>query len=450
MNVAKAIEALKKAIALHKKHMDGSAPTTGAAGEKSQMLMMTQMEDALGFLESDAAKKKPAMKMPAMNSAVGKTVRVNVRHAINNASIRRERRDGRDYLVVPSATMPDGIVMNRIRYPADEIAKAYASLENTPAPLGHPTIEGAFVSAKDPEGLARGWIGAWNRNVRRENGRVFMDKVIDVATANQLDGGKMVLEAIEKGEPIHSSTGLYAMLTATKDDEEADWNASDIAFDHDAILIGEDGAATPAQGVGLLVNAAAAPNGDKIEVINSALEDDIDRDMGWAIESLLRATERKERLGLIERIKMFITDLVQGGPTPDTTKGVALNKDEDTMDKAQFDALSGEVKALSDTLAGLDDKIAAAVGNALKPVTDALAEQAQAAKDKAEAEHAALVNSAVEAGLLEEAVAKETPAIVLNALLEKAKQHAPAFRVNGAFKSSSSKTDLAALAPKGE
>ena len=147
-----------------------------------------------------------------------KTVRVNVRHAIDNSSIRRQRRDGRDYVIVPSATMPDGIVMNRIRYPADAIAKSFASLENTPAPLGHPTIEGAFVSAKDPEGLARGWIGAWNRNVRRENGRVLVDKVIDVATANQLDGGKAVMAAIEKGEPIHSSTGLFAVLTAVQNE----------------------------------------------------------------------------------------------------------------------------------------------------------------------------------------------------------------------------------------
>jgi hypothetical protein len=368
---------------------------------------------------------------------MSRKVRVNVRHAINNASIRRERRDGRDYIIVPSATMPDGIVMNRVRYPADEIAKAFGSLENTPAPLGHPTIEGAFVSAKDPEGLARGWIGAWNRNVRRENGRVFVDKVIDVATANQLDGGKTVLAAIEKGEPIHSSTGLYAMLTAVQNDDEADWEASDIVFDHDAILIGEEGAATPAQGVGLMVNAAASPDGDeKIDVINCTLEDDIDREMGWALESMLRSVERKERLGLLEQAKNYITRLLQGDPTPETTGSAALNSNEEAMDKAQFDELSGKVAALSDAVAGISDTIATAVGNAIKPVTDALEAQANAAKAKAEEEHEALVNKVVEAGLLEEAVAKEASAPVLNALLEKAGDGGStfAYRVNNAFK----------------
>lgn len=379
-----------------------------------------------------------------------KQVRINVRNAIDSTTIRRERRDGRDYIIVPSATMPDGIVMNRIRYPANEIAKAFGSLENTPAPLGHPTIEGAFVSAKDPEGLARGWIGAWNRNARRENGRVWLDKVIDVATAQQLDGGKTVLNAIDKGEPIHSSTGLLALLTAVQNDAEADWEASDIVFDHDAILIGEDGAATPAQGVGLLVNAGKAPDGAKIDVINCSLEDDADREMGWAVESMLRAVERKERQPLLERIKRIITDFVQGGPTLDTIEGTALNAEHDTMDKVQFDELSGKVAGLETALAGIGETIGTAVANAMKPITDSLEAQAKAAADKAEADRLALVNQVVEADILPETEAKDASAAVLNALLEKNKAPATAFRVNGAFKAGDKKLDTAALAPKGE
>ncbi|SNT19710.1 hypothetical protein [Sphingopyxis indica] len=386
---------------------------------------------------------------------MSRTVRVNIRSAVNNAAIRRERRDGRDYIIVPSATLPDNIVMNgsmgRVRYPADEIAKSFASLENTPAPLGHPTIEGAFVSAKDPEGLARGWVGAWNRNVRREGGRVHMDKVIDVATANQLDGGKAILSAIEKGEPIHTSVGLYCMLTDASDDD-AEFDASDIVFDHDAILLGEQGAATPAQGVGMMVNAAKDADGEKIDVINCSLADDIDRDIGWSIESMLRGVERKKQISLIERIKKTITDIVQGDPTPEVQADTALNGGDKTMDKEQFEALSGEVKTLSETVAGLDDKIAAAVGNAVKPLTDALTAQAEAAKAKAEEEHAALVNQVVEAELLTEDVAKEATAPVLNALLEKAKAAAggqlPAHRVNNAFKPKGDKPGF--TAPKGD
>lgn len=55
---------LKKAIALHEKHMNGSAPTTGKEGEKSQMLMMEQMKNALAELEGGDMKsdKKSGMK----------------------------------------------------------------------------------------------------------------------------------------------------------------------------------------------------------------------------------------------------------------------------------------------------------------------------------------------------------------------------------------------------
>jgi hypothetical protein len=366
-----------------------------------------------------------------------KQVRVNVRTLVNSAAIRRERRDGRDVIVVPSATLPDNIVMNgsggRIRYRAEEIEKGYRSLENTLAPLGHPMVNGAFVSASHPLGLARGYIGAHNENVRRENGRVWTDKVIDVAIANQLDGGKSVLEAIDKGDPIHTSVGLLAMLAKTPAaDEEAEYDATDMVFDHDAILLGEDGAATPDQGVGIFVNT----EGDKIDVINCSLTDDIDRDIGWSIESMLRGYERKKQISLIERIKKYITDIVQGDPTPEITEGAALNASEDAMDKAQFDELSGKVAALSDTVAGIPDTISTAVANALKPFTDAQEARDKADKEKAESDRLELVNKVVEAKLLDADVAKDATAPVLNALLEKAKAEQPgtAFRVNGAFK----------------
>ena len=164
-------------------------------------------------------------------------VRVNVTSRVNAKSIRRERRNGRDVIVVPSATLPDNIVMNGIRYPADEIEKGYKSLEGTPAPLGHPNIEGSFVSASDPEGLVRGFIGAWNQNVRRENGRVFLDKVIDVEFANQTVGGRAVIEAIDKGEPIHTSTGLYGITHPTINDADAKEYMTDMVFDLSLIHI---------------------------------------------------------------------------------------------------------------------------------------------------------------------------------------------------------------------
>lgn len=349
-------------------------------------------------------------------------VRVNIRTAVNASAIRRERRSGRDVIIVPSATLPDNIVMNGIRYPADEIAKSFETLDGTPAPLGHPNDEGQFLSASDPRGMVRGFIGAWNENVRRENGRVFLDKVIDVEYASQLTGGKAVLNAIEKGEPIHTSTGLYAIMTPTVNDAEADRVASDILFDHDAILLGEVGAATPEQGVGMLVNAKS-PSGEKVEVVNSLLED-AERDLDWSLDSALRAAERLERLPLLERIKRVILDAVRGGQAdPDTVNNTETEPMAVTDE--QFQELANSVKALAESIPTM-------IENAVKPALEQVEAAANALAAKDEAELAAARAAVVNANLMTEEAASE---LTLNAALSLVEHAKPrhAYALNGAF-----------------
>jgi hypothetical protein len=355
---------------------------------------------------------------------MSKKIRVNIRTVANMGGIRRERRNGRDKIIVPSATLPDGIVMNNIQYPADEIEKGFATLNGTLAPLGHPTVNGQFVSASHPEGINIGWIGAYNENVRRENGRVYLDKVIDVARANESEGGKAVLAAIEKGEPIHTSTGLLCDLEDTEGDGFKHI-ARNMLFDHDAILLGEEGAATPEQGVGMLVNASGEAT--EIEVINSALED-ADRELDWAVDHLARALERRERVPMLERMKTALIEAFTPMREPDPT----LNKKESEMDKEQFDALSAKVNALTDAQDKMGETIANAVKDAVKPLVDAQAEMKanQDAKDKAELEgHVAAI---VKANILDEESAKELTLNAARKLAEKAKP-GKAAALNGAF-----------------
>lgn len=354
--------------------------------------------------------------------------RVNVRTAVNAATIRRERRNGRDVIVVPSATMPDDVIMNGVRYPGDEIAKSYHTLNRTPAPLGHPSIEGRFVSAKDPEGLARGWIGAWNENVRRENGRVFLDKVIDVEQASQLAGGKAVLAAIDKGEPIHTSTGLYALMDSLENDADgAKSVAREIVFDHDAILIGEEGAATPEQGVGMMVNKAVSPEGEQVAVINSTLAEDADRRLDWAVLELAEAVERRKRVGVMERIKSAIMEALGGVSEREPQQN---EKEEGmTVTKEQFNALSDEVKALSD---GMGKAVEAAVNTALKPLLEANAAQAKALADQQEAELADLRAKIIKANIMSEGEAGELTLNAAKALAKLAEPGKAAPIANGA------------------
>ncbi|ELY6345215.1 hypothetical protein SNQ56_002141 [Cronobacter muytjensii] len=195
------------------------------------------------------------------------TMQVNVTTKVNSQSIRRETYNGREHLVLPSYTLPANVVMNGGLYPASEIDAHYQGLEGTLAPLGHPTVDGKFVSAFSPEGINVGHIGAWNRNVKKSGNRVYAEKWIDVQVANQSEGGRELLErvaAIERGEdvpPIHTSVAVFLDQLEASEQQKAqgiEWVAKINAMDHDAILLHEVGAAQPEQGVGLMVNADQA------------------------------------------------------------------------------------------------------------------------------------------------------------------------------------------------
>lgn len=371
------------------------------------------------------------MRVFLVNHGAGEQVRVNIRSVVNAKAIRREKRNGRDVIIVPSATMPDDVVMNDILYPAGEIAKSFKSLERAPAPLGHPFVNGKFVSARDPEGINLSWIGAWNENVRQEGGRVHLDKVIDVDRANESEGGRRVLDAIDKGGPVHTSTGVLCMLDAANGDVKYKFSARDIEFDHDAILLDQDGAATPEQGVGMMVNSA----GQEIEVINCSFEDDAERDLGWALESAFKAMERQERASLMEQAKAEFKSVFArlfGSP-----RATSINQQENDMavSDEQFKALSDEVKTLSESLK--PEAMAAAIGNAvaaaIKPLTDSHEALVNSQKAKDEAELKELREKIVKANLLDEAEAGELTINAARALAKKA-EPGKAAALNGAFK----------------
>jgi hypothetical protein len=340
-------------------------------------------------------------------------VRVNVRSVANVKAVRKEKRNGRDVLVVPSATLPDDVVMNGIRYPADEISKSYKGLNRTPAPLGHPTVNGQFVSASDPEGINAGYIGAWNENARQVKGRVLLDKVIDIEVASRSEGGKAVLAAINAGDPIHTSTGLLCELDPVKGEEGIRANAKNIYWDHDAILLNEEGAATPDQGVGMLVN------GKQIEVINSVI-DDAERELDWAGMRLLEAADRLERATVWERMKAAIMGAL---PTERETAQNAKEHDMTEAEKQQLADLSAKVNTLSETVGKLDiaSAVTAAVNAAVKPLTDNLAEMQANAKAKDDAELAGHVAAIVKANILDEESAKDLTLNAARKLAEKAK-----------------------------
>ncbi|MCX9579845.1 hypothetical protein IG533_02815 [Vibrio cholerae] len=194
-------------------------------------------------------------------------MQVNVTTRVNNQSIRRETYNGREHWVLPSYTLPANVIMNGGLYTAEQIDKHYEGLEGTLAPLGHPTLNGAFISAFSAEGINQGHVGAWNRNVKKSGNRVYVEKWVDIEKAKESPKGKELIErveAIERGDdvpPIHTSIAVFLEQLEPNEEQKqagAEWVAYIKAVDHDAILLNEVGAATPEQGVGLMVNADMA------------------------------------------------------------------------------------------------------------------------------------------------------------------------------------------------
>lgn len=158
--------------------------------------------------------------------------------------------------MLPSYTLPANVVMNGGLYTQEQIDAHYKGLEGTPAPLGHPQVNGQFVSAFSPEGINAGHIGAWNRNVKKSGNRIYLEKWVDVARAGESEGGRELLErvaAIERGDdvpPIHTSVAAFLDQLEPNEQQRAtgaEWVAKIHSMDHDAILLHEVGAATPEQ-----------------------------------------------------------------------------------------------------------------------------------------------------------------------------------------------------------
>ncbi|WP_063161061.1 DUF2213 domain-containing protein, partial [Enterobacter hormaechei] len=225
--------------------------------------------------------------------------RVNVLTVVNSASnITTETIDGKPHIVVRGITpVVDDIVMNRKLYPAAEIEKAYNTLERNPMPLGHPKVDGKHVSARDVRAVNEYHVGAWLQNVSHKDGKVTGDMYVNRQYAESSDKGKRLINRLNEmlagtnSDPIHISTGLlYSGIAANGESKGKKYNeiATNMMFDHVAVLLDEPGAGTPEEGVGIFVNS----EGDEQQIEVARLADGIDC----------------TRDGLINKTKFFFTN----------------------------------------------------------------------------------------------------------------------------------------------
>lgn len=217
--------------------------------------------------------------------------------AINASNISTTTINGQEHYVIRGAVpIVDDIVMNGGLYPAEEINNSYQTMERKLMPIGHPMVNGKYVSANDPQAVNDYYAGAWAQNVSKANDKVVMDVYVNKAVADTKPDGKRLIQRLDdmitgnNADPIHVSTGLLLnkeQKAGESKQKKYSWVAHNMQFDHIAILLDEPGAGTPDEGVGMFVNA----DGQEADVEATSLID--------------AANSMKD--GLLNKVKFFFT-----------------------------------------------------------------------------------------------------------------------------------------------
>mgnify|MGYP001301233048 FL=1 len=217
--------------------------------------------------------------------------------AINASNISTTTINGQEHYVIRGAVpIVDDIVMNGGLYPGEEINNSYQTMERKLMPIGHPMVNGKYVSANDPQAVNDYSAGAWPQNVSKASDKVVMDVYVNKAVADTKPDGKRLIQRLDdmitgnNADPIHVSTGLLLnkeQKAGESKGKKHSWVAHNMQFDHIAILLDEPGAGTPEEGVGMFVNA----DGQEGEVETASLID--------AANSL--------KDGLLNKVKFFLT-----------------------------------------------------------------------------------------------------------------------------------------------
>ncbi|HHA1754545.1 TPA: DUF2213 domain-containing protein [Enterobacter kobei] len=199
--------------------------------------------------------------------------------AINASNISTTNINGQEHYVIRGAVpIVDDIVMNGGLYPAEEINNSYQTMERKLMPIGHPMVNGKYVSANDPQAVNDYYAGAWAQNVSKANDKVVMDVYVNKSVADTKPDGKRLIQRLDdmisgnNADPIHVSTGLLLnkeQKAGESKQKKYSWVAHNMQFDHIAILLDEPGAGTPDEGVGMFVNA----DGQEADVETTSLID---------------------------------------------------------------------------------------------------------------------------------------------------------------------------------
>jgi len=172
-------------------------------------------------------------------------------------TVRTEVYDGTDYIVVPVVMMVEGVHHGShgpILHTAEELGRFPASWDGIPVTLGHPQVDGQYVSANSPEVL-KDWAIGRIFNTYMDGSSLKSEAWIDQTKLIALS--PETLERINKGEIIEVSIGVFSdedIIEGFYGVEQYSAIARNHRPNHLALLPDEVGACSILDGCGLRVN----------------------------------------------------------------------------------------------------------------------------------------------------------------------------------------------------
>lgn len=173
-------------------------------------------------------------------------------HQSTTAKTRREMLNGVEHLIVPTVAFVEGVLNDELVL-ASEIEDSFQSWNGRPVMLGHPTVNGVFVSANDPEILDALSFGRLF-NTQLDGAKLKQEMWIPLQMAlAKGDDFKEAIERFESGEMVDVSTAYVRDV----EEKAGEFNgqkfeavARNIRPDHLAILLHEPGACSLQDGCG--------------------------------------------------------------------------------------------------------------------------------------------------------------------------------------------------------
>jgi hypothetical protein len=191
----------------------------------------------------------------------------------SNYTARTEQFNGDEYVVVPVTMMVQGVHSGShgaILHTIDELGKFPESWNGIPLTVGHPQVDGQYVSATSPQILSEWSVGSvFNTHVEGED--LKAEAWINKEDIIRIDSN--LLERINNGEVIEVSVGVFSdeePQSGIFNNEEYTAVAHNHVPNHLALLPDEVGACSINDGCGIRVNKKGGKMAEKktVPIVN--------------------------------------------------------------------------------------------------------------------------------------------------------------------------------------